>query len=399
MDIRSDYKKGMSYVDIARKYNIDPRTAKRYAQSATLPKYTAKEAKGSILDPYKQQIDIWLEEAPYSAVRIYEKVTECGFKGSYNVVKRYVSMCKSELQEKATIRFETMPGLQSQVDWAFFENYRVSHEGRQRKLYCFLMILGYSRMRYIEFVTDMSTTTLIRCHQNAFDYLGGYTDEILYDNMKQVVIKRLLRQADSTLNSQFADFAGFYGFKPILCRPYRGQTKGKVERTVEFVRDNFMCGIRYTSLPDLNLKAHAWCDKVNSKVHATTREVPRERLQRENLNLTTRRYLCDRMNVRKVAKDCLISYGGSQYSVPAGYVGRDVVVVSMDNMLACYFEGDQIAIHRISERKGAICASKHHYRALTVRQEKGYDNPLLCTDKVIDLPIRAHDLSTYDEVV
>ncbi len=105
------------------------------------------------------------------------------------------------------------------------------------------------------------------------------------------------------------------------------------------------------------------------------------------------------MNVRKVAKDCLISYGGSQYSVPAGYVGRDVVVVSMDNMLACYFEGDQIAIHRISERKGAICANKHHYRALTVRQEKGYDNPLLCTDKVIDLPIRAHDLSTYDEVV
>lgn len=125
-------------------------------------------------------------------------------------------------------------------------------EGKLKKLYCFLFILGYSQTRYIEFVTDMSTNTLIRCHANAFRYFGGYPEEILYDNMKQVVIKRLLKQEDSTLNRQFEDFAGFYGFKPVLCRPYRGQTKGKVERTVQFVRDNFMIGIRYNSLDDLN---------------------------------------------------------------------------------------------------------------------------------------------------
>ena len=70
--------------------------------------------------------------------------------------------------------------------------------GEEKKLYCFLMILGYSRMRYIEFVTDMSTQTLIKCHLNAFDYFGGYPEEILYDNMKQVVVKRLLKQKDST---------------------------------------------------------------------------------------------------------------------------------------------------------------------------------------------------------
>ena len=85
-----------------------------------------------------------------------------------------------------------------------------------------------------------------------------------------MVIKRLLKQEDSTLNRQFEDFAGFYGFKPILCRPYRGQTKGKVERTVQFVRDTFMVGIKYNSLADLNGQALAWCNKVNGKVHATT---------------------------------------------------------------------------------------------------------------------------------
>ncbi|MFT9057444.1 MAG: IS21 family transposase [Ethanoligenens sp.] len=181
-------------------------------------------------------------------------------------------------------------------------------DGKLKKLYCFLFILGYSRTRYIEFVTDMSTNTLIRCHANAFRYLGGYPEEILYDNMKQVVIKRLLKQEDSTLNRQFEDFAGFYGFKPVLCRPYRGQTKGEIERTVQFVRDNFMVGIKYSSREDLNGQALAWCNKVKGKVPATTNEIPFERLKREGLNPLKREYIIDKINLRRVQKDCLISH-------------------------------------------------------------------------------------------
>ena len=150
-------------------------------------------------------------------------------------MREYVRGKKEQLNEKATVRFETMPGKQGQMDWGFFEDHTVYEDGKWKKLYCFLMILGYSQTRYIEFVTDMTTNTLIRCHQNAFRYFGGYPEEILYDNMKQVVIKRLLKQEDSTLNRQFEDFAGFYGYKPILCRPYRGQTKGKVESSNRFL--------------------------------------------------------------------------------------------------------------------------------------------------------------------
>lgn len=237
-----------------------------------------------------------------------------------------------DLDEKATVRFETMPGKQGQMDWGFFEDHLVYEDGKWKKLYCFLMILGYSRMRYIEFVTDMSTNTLIRCHQNAFRYFGGYPEEILYDNMKQVVIKRLLKQEDSTLNRQFEDFAGFYGFKPVLCRPYRGQTKGKVERTVQFVRDNFMVGIKYESLSDLNGQAQAWCNKVNGKVHATTNEIPFERLKAERLNPLCREYIMDKINLRRVQKDCLISHAGNQYSVPAEYIGKDVAAVALDTI-------------------------------------------------------------------
>ena len=188
--------------------------------------------------------------------------------------------------------------------------------------------------------------------------------------MKQVVIKRLLKQEDSTLNRQFEDFAGFYGFKPILCRPYRGQTKGKVERTVQFVRDNFMVGIKYNSLADLNGQALAWCNKVNGKVHATTNEIPFERLKKERLNPLTREYIIDKINLRRVQKDCLISYAGNQYSVPAEYVGKDVAVVALDNMLAAYYEGKQIALHRISYQRNYGVPAKAPFRFCGERRKE-----------------------------
>ena len=370
MDIRSDRQKGMSYVELGKKYHMDPRTAKRYAQSPQKPEYTLTQPKPTKLDAYKQQVDQWLEEAPYSAVRILEKLQEQGFDGKYSIVKEYVRGKKMDLDEKATVRFETMPGKQGQMDWGFFEDHLVYEDGKWKKLYCFLMILGYSRMRYIEFVTDMSTNTLIRCHQNAFRYFGGYPEEILYDNMKQVVIKRLLKQEDSTLNRQFEDFAGFYGFKPILCRPYRGQTKGKVERTVQFVRDNFMVGIKYENLPDLNGQAQAWCNKVNGKVHATTNEIPFERLKSERLNPLRREY-----------------------------IGKDVAVVALESMLAAYYEGKQIALHRISYQKKDMVVNPQHYRRLTLKQTMDAENILLEQDKVIDFPLKSSDLSRYDEVL
>lgn len=398
MEIRSDHQKGLSYSELGRKYNIDRRTAKKYAESDSRPEYVLTDSKPSKLDPYKSQITVWLEEAPYSAMRVWEKVKEQGFDGSYSVVKHYVRGKKEQLNEQATVRFETMPGLQAQVDWAFFEDYRVRENGEEKKLYCFLMILGYSRMRYIEFVTDMSTDTLIRCHINAFRYFNGYPEEILYDNMKQVVIKRLMKQEESTLNRQFEDFAGFYGFKPILCRPYRGQTKGKIERTVRYVRENFMVGIRYRSLDDLNGQALAWCNKVNAKEHGTTGEIPFERMKKERLNPLVREYIIDKINLRRVQKDCLISYGGNQYSVPAEYAGKDVAVVALGNTLAVYHEGKQVAVHRISYQKKDMVVNPQHYQKLTVKQSFDVENTLLTGDDAIDRPVAVHDLSVYDEV-
>ena len=397
MQIRSERKKRLSYKAIGEKHGIDWRTAKKYSLSEEKPVYRLKEPKKSKLDKYKGQIDLMLEEAAYSAVVVMERLaeTEKGFDCGYTTIKNYVRKKKGEYENKATVRFETMPGLQGQVDWAHFEDHRVWENGIYKKVYCFLMILGYSRMRYIEFVTDMTTDTLIRCHINAFRYFGGYPQEILYDNMKQVVVKRLLRQKDSTLNKQFEDFAGFYGFAPILCRPYRGQTKGKVERTVRYVRENFMTGIKYDSLDDLNGQALKWCRKVNSKIHGTTYAVPFDRLKEEHLSPLMREYIIDKINLRKVEKDCLISYAGNKYSIPSEYACKYVTVVVLENMLAAYFQGKQIALHKLSYHKKTMNVNPEHYRKLTQSQHFDTQNLLLNTRHFDSVPFEIN-LEVYD---
>ena len=180
----------------------------------------------------------------------------------------------------------------------------------------------------------MSTNILIRCHQNAFRYFGGYPEEILYDNMKQVVIKRLLKQEDSTLNRQFEDFAGFYGFKPILCRPYRRQTKGKAERTVQFVIDNFMVGIKYNSLTDLNGQAPAWCNKVDGNVHAIASA-------QSALNSVS---VCGENSVCSLAPPSKIAPASLHLPCPKGRgkwseVCPDESAVALNNIVAAYCEG------------------------------------------------------------
>jgi len=160
-----------------------------------------------------------------------------------------------------------------------------------------------------------------------------------------------------------------------------------------------MIGIKYNSLDDLNGQARAWCNKVNAKVHATTGEIPFERLKKENLNPLKREYIIDKINLRRVQKDCLISYAGNQYSVPVEYVGKDVAVIGLDNMLAAYHEGKQIALHRISHQKKDMVVNVNHYQKLIVKQGFNSENTLLDGENIIDFPIKPHNLSRYDEVL
>ena len=141
-------------------------------------------------------------------------------------------------------------------------------EGRSRKLYCFSYVLGYSRLRYAEFTTDIRTHNLIKLHLNAFLYTGGTTSEILYDNLKQVVLERKIKASESTFNSIFLQFSGHYGFTVRLCYPNRPQTKGKVENSIKFIRGNFLNGRQFSSLQDINNQCSLWLNGRSKLFHA-----------------------------------------------------------------------------------------------------------------------------------
>jgi len=158
-------------------------------------------------------------------------------------------------------------------------------------------------------------------------------------------------------------------------------------------------GIRYSSLDDLNTQARRWCNKVNQNIHGTTNERPCDRLTKERLNPLKREYIIDKINLRRVEKDCLISYAQNKYSVPAEYVGRDVAVIVLDNMLAAYYEGKQIALHKLSYQKKNMIVNQEHYKRMLIKQSFDIENTLLSNPALVDFPVKQHDLSIYDAVI
>lgn len=244
--IRNLIDKGLSISEISRQLGIDRKTVRKYAQSDGMPRLHNNGKRSSKLDPYRDRIRDMIDKHNLSAIRILEEIRKQGYDGGYTILKDYCSTVRKDRRIPAVYRYETDPGKQSQVDFGDFG--RIEMDGISRKLYAFSMILGFSRMRYAEFTTDISTENVIKMHLNAFRYYGGYTDTILYDNTKQIVLERKIPASESRFNLKFRDFAEYYGIVIRLCFPYRAQTKGKIESTIKYQKHNFWNGRSFQSL-------------------------------------------------------------------------------------------------------------------------------------------------------
>ena len=400
--IKDLYAQGFSIRGISKKTGFDRRTVSKYLKTKSVPEYKKRIQKESKLDEYKDYITTKLHEGPYTASRLYREIQEMGFTGKYTIVKDYVRKVRPEYGVAAVLRYETKPGVQSQVDWSEFG--RVEIDGQTRKLYCFNMILGYSRMRYIEFTLSIDVTTFIRCHMNAFRYFGGCTDEILYDNMKQVVIHRALKSSDSTWHSKYEDFYKYCGFIPRLCRPYRPQTKGKIENTIGYVRRDFFLGRDFSSLTDLNNQAMEWLKRVNSNVHGTTHEIPIERHKLEKLKSvdTIPEYFMIRKETRKISRDCYISYLGNKYSVPYQLAGREATLQILDDKIRVIVGGKQVCEHDLLAGSNRISRNKEHFRGLLGEILKENITAMTKTQSTLkfsELQVEKRSLSVYEALV
>ena len=163
------------------------------------------------------------------------EVRALGYRGSYSTVVQYVRPRRQHKQPEATMRFETAPGEQAQVDWGSLPY--IGGDGKHRRIWVFVMTMGWSRACYVELVRTADTAAFIQCHINAFEYLGGVPRRCLYDNAKVITLGRD-EEKRSVWNRRMLDFALRVGFEARLCQPYRAQTKGKVESGVKYVRRN-----------------------------------------------------------------------------------------------------------------------------------------------------------------
>ena len=362
--IRDLYSQGLSISEISDRTGYDRKTVRKYINKKTTLEPQKRPTRSSKLDPYKPYLLEKLNESPYTAARLFREIKEMGFDGGETIVKDFVRKVRPKLGVPAVLRYETKPGVQSQVDWGELGTIEV--DGKLKKLFCFSMVLGYSRMRYVEFTLSIDTPTLIQSHLNAFLYFGGRTQEILYDNMKQVVIKRASKSSDSEWNSLFEDFFKHYGFIPRLCRPYRPQTKGKIENTIGYIKRDFFLGVEFNSLENLNSQVFRWLKRVNSSVHGTTHEIPLERLKEENLILLDQvpPYKVIRIEIRKISSDCYISYLGNKYSAPYKFAGRTAELHISDGRFQVYVDNELICEHEILSGNNRVIRIKEHFQGL-----------------------------------
>lgn len=369
VDIWSLARQGYSKNEIARKLGVNCRTVAKYLKTGELPQYR-RVNRHSKLEPYHGMIRDWLAQENYQATRIYELLILQGYEGSYETVKRYVREVKEERDRIAYVRFETVPGLKAQVDFADFKV--IEADGRETTVYSFVMVLGFSCHMYVEFVEHCTMTSFLDCHKNAFGYFGGVPSEILYDNIKNMVIRRLL--GGVKFNATFYDFALHYRYKSVVSPPYAAWYKGKVERPIHYIRERFWRGYSYVNLHRTNKNVLQWLNNVASaRIHGTTRQRVSKRFEEEKKHLgelPIRPYDTSEKVTRKVYKDCQVCFGLNRYVVPHKYVGKKVVLKVKEGILKIYHDDELLTVYRIPEGKGKIVAHPWFYAALKADREQ-----------------------------
>ena len=333
---------GKSIREIARIVGIARNTVRRYLRGK--PEAAPRPKRGSILDAYKAQIRTWITEDHFwNCEAMFPRLREQGYTGSLATLKAYVHTLRPGKAGQHPIqRYETKPGEQMQYDWGEFH---YEKDGHEKKLYGFVAVLSYSRMRFISFVKRCDTPTMIRCMMAALEYFDGLPQAALTDRMKSVFLE--MDGNTPVWNPVFADFAASVGMAPRVCKPYKPQTKGKVERSVGIIKESFWPGVRFTDIDDLNVQARSWCDRLNQKVHRTTLCVPIDRWVEEHLRPLPTGYAWERYGAeeRHVSFDGFMSYDGVLYGLPAEppVAGSVVQVRERHQELRVFAQGKLIA--------------------------------------------------------
>lgn len=309
----------------------------------------------SKLDPFKDQI-IEKLEIPCTVASIFHFIRKRGYEGGATILKKFCRKYREERIREATMRFETLPGMQAQVDWKEEMKF-VDSNGESHTVNIFLMVMGFSRMKYIELTIDRSQDTLMNCILNAIEYFGGAPREILFDNMKTVSDRARGDFGRGVVNERFYEFAKDCGFEPLLCRAYRPQTKGKAEALAKLVERLRPYNGEFVGVEGLSSVVDGLRDDLNRGVSLATMRPPIELHEREREHLrmpetdSIREAYLSIPVERKVARDSTVCYRGSRYSVNPRFIGKRVTLSASDGKLLIYINKELVAEHKITGKR------------------------------------------------
>lgn len=368
------YKQTGSKRATAKILGISRNTVKSLLEQNVAPVYHRTIYK-SCLDEYKELIIEWRCE-PYSfnGTRIFRELKKKGYTGSIGPVYRFLRRVDEDvglISSKATTRFETPVGDQSQFDWA---HYSMVIGGRERVVYCFSMILAASRKKAVCFSLKSDEHAIYEAIQELFNDLGGVTLEMLIDNPKALVIENDPKSEDEIeYNPKALMLAKHLGTELNACPCYWPQMKGKVESPFKYIEEQFVKGNRFATMEELNRRGKAfvneWCDEV----HTTTKRIPNQHYLLEEkaalLPLPETRYRVKELQKRIISPDSFISINGSKYSVPVKYVGKTLWFrIIYGFRIEIYDKDEKLVLKReVSYKRHDVQVDPEHYEPIATR--------------------------------
>jgi transposase len=358
-------RQGLGVSAIARRTGHDRKTVRKYLARGLEPAtYKPRTPVPSLLGPFEAYLRERVTRFPdLTGRRLWREVRDLGFPGGYATVTDFLRTVRPAAEPLFERRFETPPGRQAQVDFAFFKVAFTDTPGPERVVWLFSLVLGHSRLMWARFVPRQDLATVLRCHVAAFQALGGVPEQILYDRMRTAV----LGEADEkgiAYNTKLLALAAHYGFLPKACRPYRAKTKGKVERPFRYVREDFFLARSFRDLDELNAQFAQWLDQVaNRRRHGTTGRIVAEHFAEERAAL--RPLPAGPFNAvlgleRRVSHEGMVSVGGNLYSVPDGTRRRSVEVQVTAAEVHILEDGRLIASHPVLEGRGRRRIAEGH---------------------------------------
>jgi len=315
---------------IARQLGVHHSTVERVLTQSGVTRAAQRPRRRSLLDPFIPFITETLEQFPtLTASRLYEMVKARGYSGGPDHFRHRLAHYRPRRTREAYLRLRTLPGEQAQADWAHFGKLTIG--SAKRPLMAFVMVLSFSRHTFLRFYLHASLANLVRAHVNAFETFNGVPRTVLYDNMRSVVLER---RADAIrFHPTLLELAAHYRYQPRPVAPARGNEKGRVERTIRFVRERFFAARRFADLDDLNVQAHQWCAHT-----AAERPCPEERTrsvrelfeeEREHLlELPEHPFPTEERLEVIVGKSPYVRFDRNDYSVPHTLTRRTLLVLA-----------------------------------------------------------------------